>query len=49
MAHAGYIRLQEHRVCNVIAFPQEKWLLERYNTLPVLLLYIVNGCSVAQA
>jgi hypothetical protein len=41
VAHAGYLRLQEHRVCNFIAFPQQKWLLERYDTLPVLLLRTV--------
>ena len=41
MALAGCLRLQEHRVCNFIAFPQQKWLLERYDALPVLLLHIV--------
>ena len=40
-SRAGYLRLQEHRVCNFIAFPQPKWLLEGYDTLPVLLLNIV--------
>jgi len=41
MSRAGYLRLQEHRVYNFIAFLHPKWLLERYDTLPVMLLYIV--------
>ena len=33
---AGYLRLQERKVCNFIAFPQQKCLRERYGCLYLL-------------